>query len=586
MSENVAGVTDVAERETDVLIVGGGLGGVAAALAAARMGRRVVMTEETDWIGGQLTAQAVPVDEHQWIEQFGATRSYRALRAAARQYYRDHYPLTGAARQEIELNPGAPLVNRLSCEPRVWLAVMEALLAPYRAAGRVTVWLRHRPVSAESDGDRVRAVTLLDTETGRRRTFRAPYVLDATELGDLLPLGGVEHVTGRESQAETGEPHAVRGPAQPHVMQAITWVFAVDYHPGEDHTIARPATYDTWRPHFRWPPAGTPASVEMFPDPATEVFSLWRYRRILYKGHFEPGFFPSDVVLINWRNDYPFGPLIGVPEDEAQKHWHLAREMSLSHLYWLQHDAPRPDGGAGYPGLRLRPDVVGTNDGLAKYPYVRESRRIKAQTTILEQHVGAVARAAVYGEDARGAERYPDSVGIGRYGLDIHACTPIEPGGPPVRTEIGPIGGIGSGTGGDTPDGGHTLHTHDVWPFQIPLGALLPVRVENLIAAGKNIGTTHLSNSCYRLHPIEWNTGEAAGLLVAYCLERGHTPGQVRATPALLEEFQLLLRRQGVEIAWPTIGPGRSYHKWAIDQQRWWWGETDLPWHSPAGPAY
>jgi NADPH-dependent 2,4-dienoyl-CoA reductase/sulfur reductase-like enzyme len=43
----------------EVLIAGGGTGGVAAALAAARAGRSVVLLEETDWIGGQMTAQGV-----------------------------------------------------------------------------------------------------------------------------------------------------------------------------------------------------------------------------------------------------------------------------------------------------------------------------------------------------------------------------------------------------------------------------------------------------------------------------------------------------------------------------------------------
>ena len=65
---------------TDVAIIGGGLGACAAALAAARLGRRVILTEETHWVGGQLTNQAVPPDEHPWIEEFGATASYRALR--------------------------------------------------------------------------------------------------------------------------------------------------------------------------------------------------------------------------------------------------------------------------------------------------------------------------------------------------------------------------------------------------------------------------------------------------------------------------------------------------------------------------
>ena len=62
------------EIEADILIAGGGLGGVAAALAAADCGKRVVLTEETDWIGGQLTAQIVPPDEHppdQWMRKRG-----------------------------------------------------------------------------------------------------------------------------------------------------------------------------------------------------------------------------------------------------------------------------------------------------------------------------------------------------------------------------------------------------------------------------------------------------------------------------------------------------------------------------------
>jgi NADPH-dependent 2,4-dienoyl-CoA reductase/sulfur reductase-like enzyme len=69
-------------RQPDILVVGGGLGGVAAALAACRAGRTVVLTEETDWIGGQLTSQAVPPDEHPWVEQFGVTATYHALREA------------------------------------------------------------------------------------------------------------------------------------------------------------------------------------------------------------------------------------------------------------------------------------------------------------------------------------------------------------------------------------------------------------------------------------------------------------------------------------------------------------------------
>ena len=87
------------EISADVVIVGGGLGGCAAALSALRAGRTVVLTEPTDWIGGQLTSQAVPPDEHPWIEQFGSSASYRALRQGIRDYYRHHYSLRSEERR-------------------------------------------------------------------------------------------------------------------------------------------------------------------------------------------------------------------------------------------------------------------------------------------------------------------------------------------------------------------------------------------------------------------------------------------------------------------------------------------------------
>src|SRR3954469_3907710 len=110
---------DCRGMKTQILIVGGGTGGVAAAMGACAIGARVVLTEETDTLGGQLTAQAVPPDENPWIEQFGCTRRYRAFREGVRQYYRDHYPLTSAARANAHLNPGGGTVSRLCFEPRV-----------------------------------------------------------------------------------------------------------------------------------------------------------------------------------------------------------------------------------------------------------------------------------------------------------------------------------------------------------------------------------------------------------------------------------------------------------------------------------
>ncbi len=526
------------ERETDILITGGGLGGVAAALAAARLGKEVILTEETDWIGGQLTAQAVPPDEHPWIETTGCTASYRRLRQGIRRYYWRNYPMTQAAREEMLLNPGQGNVSRLCHEPRVALAVLEEMLAPYRSNRQIDVLLRHRPIAAETDGDRILAVTLLDQETGDQVTLRAPYILDATELGDLLELAQVEHVIGAESQDETGELHAVPGPPQPLDQQAITWCFALDYLPGQDHTIDRPAGYDFWRsyqadfwpgPQLGWKDVH-PQTLEtrhrgIFFGPQQErrgqktPGDFWHYRRILYQGHFLPGFYASDITLVNWPQiDYWLKPLVGVPAQEQEAALEGARQLSLSFLYWMQTEAPRHDGGYGYPGLRLRPDVVGTSHGLAKYVYIRESRRIRAEFTVLEQHVGVEQRGKLVG-----AELFPDSVGVGSYRIDLHPST-----APRTYVDI------------------------SSYPFQIPLGALIPVRVENLLPACKNLGVTHITNGCYRLHPVEWNIGEAAGALAAYCLEKGVPPRQVRNTEAQLADFQALLETKlGFVLQWP-----------------------------------
>lgn len=529
------------EWHTDVLVIGGGLGGVAAALAACRAGYRVLLTERTDWIGGQLTSQAVPPDEHPWVERFGVTRSYRELRDGIREYYRRWYPLRPAARAHPELNPGAGLVGKLCHEPRVALAVLEGMLAPHRAAGALTVLTETVPEHVDADADTVHAVTVRDRE-GERITITARYVLDATEDGALLPLSGAEYVVGAESQAQHGEPHAPAH-AQPGNQQSCTVCFAVEHRPGEDHTIDRPPRYDFWRaytPEF-WPnplldlTAPDPKTLEpvprtFTPNPGDDPLAvhadqsreggdreLWTFRRILARELYADGAFASDVTLVNWpMNDYWLGPLIDVPN--AAANLADARALSLSLLYWLQTEAPRADGGTGYPGLRPRPDVTGTPDGLAKAPYLRESRRILARRTVTEHDV-ALELTGPYG-----GTRHPDSVGIGSYRIDLHPST-----------------------------GGDNYIDIASTPFEIPLGALLPVRMTNLLPAAKNIGTTHITNGCYRLHPVEWNIGEVAGLLAAFCLRTGRPPANVPADPELLADFQRTLDRAGIERHWPDV---------------------------------
>ena len=539
-------VLGAGELRCEVAIVGASVGGCAAALAALRNGRRVILTEETAWIGGQLTSQAVPPDEHPWIEQFGATESYRAYRRGVREHYRRHYPLTAEARRRAQLNPGDGSVSRLAHEPRVSLAVLEQMLAPYASGGQLTVLRQHRPMKADVAGDKVRAVTLRSA-SGREVTIEASYFLDGTEQGDLLPLTRTEYVTGFESRKQTGELHAPEK-AQPANQQAFTVCFAVDYLPGEDHTIDRPDEYAFWRdyvPRMRPPWPGKLLSWSMSNpqtlqeravtfDPAAErnpagLLNLFIYRRIANRRNFAPGTYASDISLVNWpQNDYWLGNLTEVSAEEAARHLERGKQLSLSLLYWMQTEAPRLDGGQGWKGLRLRGDITGTEDGLAMYPYIRESRRVEAEFTVVEEHVGTEARMKATGlkREEVTAQAFPDSVGVGSYRIDLHPSS-----------------------------GGDNYIDVSSLPFQIPLGALIPKRMENLLPACKNLGVTHITNGCYRLHPVEWNIGEAAGALAAHAILTGRTPRQIRNQAKLLGDFQAMLAAQGVEIAWPRLLP-------------------------------
>lgn len=236
--------------------------------------------------------------------------------------------------------------------------------------------------------------------------------------------------------------------------------------------------------------------------------NLWIYRRIADRANFTPGTYLSDITLVNWpQSDFWLGALTTAGPDGRAELLRRAKQLSLSFLYWMQTEAARPDGGVGWKGLRLRKDIVDTEDGLAKALYIRESRRILAEFTVLEKHVGTDMRMKAVGEPREeiAAETFPDSVGVGCYRIDLHPSA-----------------------------GGTNYIDVSSLPFQIPLGTLIPRRVENLLPACKNIGTTHITNGCYRLHPVEWNIGESAGALAAHAIATKQSPRSVRNTPQAL----------------------------------------------------
>lgn len=522
------------EFKPDVLIVGGGVGGCACAIAACSAGLKVMLTEESDWLGGQFTSQLTPPDEHGWIEEFGCTARYRTFRERVRNHYRRNYPLSDKAASTLRLNPGNGWVSPLCAEPKAFLVVLKELLSPFVEGGTLRVLTNTIPVSSIGDAEEVRSVTLEEVSSGKSFAVAAKYFVDATETGELLPLTETEFVSGAEAEMETGEPGA--GPVRrPHNSQAFSVCFALSHHAGEDNTIERPRNYGFWRdfvPDLTPPWSGrlfsmtgiSPRSMKpveyMFApneEPNKAFAGLWTYRRIIHKENFAEGYFDSDITVVNYPQiDYLLGDLATASRrsngglKSREEMIAEASEQSLSFLYFLQTEL-------GFCGLKLRGDVTGTEDGLAKMPYVRESRRIVAEYTVKEQHVSATCRPGqVFGES------FQDSIGIGSYRIDLH---------PTVE--------------------GDNYVDIEALPFQIPLGALLPQRKLNLLPACKNIGTTHITNGCYRLHPVEWNIGEAVGSLIAFAISRDIRPRDVRNDSKLLWDFQLQLKSEGVELSWP-----------------------------------
>lgn len=477
----------------DLVVIGGGLGGCAAAIAAADAGLRVVLTEETDRVGGQVTSQLVSaLDEHPCVEQFPGSATYGAFRNAVR-----------AASGGV-LNPGGGWVSRLCFAPNVGQRILEGWL---KERG-VRVLTGVRAVEARVVGDRVDAVVLDDGTTLRGSIFA-----DATELGDLLPLTGTPWIVGSEGPAYD-EPHALAEPT-PGAVQSCTWCAVVEHAPqARFEPVPKPRDYDRWRDRYRFDIAGwdgTSHRYRMFSTGPDGRPPFWTYRQLIST---EPR-----VTLLNWvSNDYSDASLIHHPERARRE----ARNQTLGFVHWLQTEAPHDDDpGRGFPGIRLRPDVAGTPDGLAAAPYVRESRRLTVSLPVTGHDIAPVtnqARALL----ARG------SVGVVHYHADLHPRV-----GAPATVFA------------------------ETAPFQIPVHSLVTDHPRNLVVAGKNVGATQIAAAALRVHSGEWVIGEAAGTLAAQCVRRAVSPAQVRDQPRLLAALQRELVARGVAIAWTLgIAPG------------------------------
>ncbi|MCB9468813.1 MAG: FAD-dependent oxidoreductase [Candidatus Obscuribacterales bacterium] len=510
----------------DVLVAGGGMGGVAAAHALTRTlngetGRRrrprVCLLEETNWLGGQMTSQAVSAfDENALVETSGASRHYLKLRELIRDYYLDRYSVKEECKGP-RFNPGNCWVSRLSFEPKIGLHAIDSMLEQAIRDDKLEIFHRTKVVKVDSQllkngKHKIKSLLAANLESGETIEFRPRIVIDATELGDLLPLAQVSYRLGEEGKDATGEPHAAPEP-QSEWVQDFIFPFVVEFCPDQNHTIEKPTDYEKLRDQGQF----TLLGYKMFETTMKgdrELLPFWTYRRLIDSATFQDLAYQNDIAMINWEaNDVSDRNFIDKDPQTMVRYLAEAKQISLGFLYWLQTEAPRDDGGKGYPELKLREDILQSADGLSKYPYIRESRRIIPERLVVENDIGVS-----FNSGAR-ARFCKDSVGIGHYPIDIHG--PQEKGA-----------------------------AQETRPFQIPMGALLPKDAENLLPACKNLGVSHLANGAYRLHPVEWAIGTASGIIAREAVMEGSQPHKYFQDKDRLLSLQKLLVHEGEPIYW------------------------------------
>jgi len=459
---------------TDVLVVGGGTGGTAAAIQAARRGANVVLVSEFAWLGGMLTSAGVTAPDGNELEAWQTGIWGAFLRELER-------------RQPEGLDHG--WVSFFTYDPQVgaeifadWVVELPNLKW---IAGQV-------PLEVLRSENQVIGVRFADY------TIYAKVTLDGTELGDLLALGEIPHRWGWELQSEFGEPSAPvesNSLIETYPVQAPTWV-VVMRDVGEGNQAAMiPAP-----PHY---------NPELFKD-AWESYGGEKFLNY--------GRLPGDRFMINWPihgNDYGEGVerLIG-SESEKQQFLQEARWHSQGFAHFIQTHLGLRYGLAEniFPPSQTFYSIG--SGAYALHPYYREGRRLKGVTTVREQDLLPIAKGCVAAlpiivnaQVCEQAENECDAIAIGNYANDHH-----YPSGD-IRLAPKSIqwGGRWTGT-----------------PFTIPYRALIPETINGFLACEKNISVSHMANGATRLQPCVLGIGQAAGMAAALSIEQGCQPRDLR----------------------------------------------------------
>lgn len=495
----------------DVVVIGAGSGGCAAAIQAARMGMTVALVEQSDWVGGQMTGAAVST-----MDDKGMTRTGIYLEFISR--VKDLYSAWGK-----NVNVCYWGSDTIAFEP--W-AGQKILLEMLAETGHVTLILRAKPVSARTSGHRVTSA-VFDAD-GKKVVLNAKVFIDATECGDFIPLTGARYRAGKSISPKIDKDG---------VIQDITYAAVIKKYPG-----------------------GLPAELKVSTPPPGYTGYLFKFRAMFRKdGNSWPGEYPFDVpthnayrampdpssgavidggdpstwphitkTAINWANDYP-GRDSGVPglsvEFLEDKEYRLRSERmamakTLAFIYYMQNELGMSDWSVddrqGYGGWfsndwrnwkEMPESYAPILRHFPPYPYVRESRRIVGITTMT---VKDIKRDPVL---KRTLSSRADSVALGEYPIDIHGIRDTKY----LDRDLG-----------ETTDMIPDDQNSEGGLFQIPFGALIPEKVDGLIAAEKNISVSRTVNGSTRLQPVTMLTGQAAGAIAALAVDRKVQPRDLR----------------------------------------------------------
>lgn len=360
--------------KTEVLVIGGGVGGTAAGIQCARLGISTIIVESAPWLGGMLTAAGVSAADGNHYLPSGLWAEFR--NRIYKVYGGPDKVATG-------------WVSHTLFEPRVGDSLFKAMAG---AEKNLAVLFHYRFLSIDKKGDKISAVHFIHVQSGEKVRIEASVFIDATELGDVMAAAKVPYDTGMEAGQLTGEKAGVNKSNE--IIQDLTYVGILkDYGLTADCTISRPANYT--------PAEFDGSNTDYYKDKTRKAPTVDAKKMLQY------GKLPKDKYMLNWPlygND-TYLNVIQMEEEERQRELAKAKETTLRFIYFIQHQL-------GFKNLGLADDEFPTPDRLALIPYHREGRRGKGLVRFTQRHI---AEPFTYADPL-----YRTGIAVGDYPIDHH----------------------------------------------------------------------------------------------------------------------------------------------------------------------